>query len=139
MTDDLASRAAELMRMTSAMNSNLNAVQRQHKERVEELAGRQDAKGIFLHLMEQVRIFEGKLSPEHELGIHLANFGLPAQMHVRWIGYQNPNLIEFEGLLDGRRLTKLIQHIGQLNFMLVAIEPFGTDEPYRMGFDMTNR
>ena len=139
MTDDLASRAAQLLRMNSNMESNLRTAAKEQRSRQEELAGRQDAQGIFIHLMDQVRMFEAKLNSEQELGIQLANFGLPAQIHIRSIGYQNPNLIEFEGLLDGGTPTKLIQHIGQLNFMLLALEPIGTSEPFRMGFELKSK
>ncbi|RMC33628.1 DUF6173 family protein [Paracoccus alkanivorans] len=88
---------------------------------------------IFNHLRKRIEQFEAELGEDEEIGLQLANFGLAAQLHIRAISYQNPNLIEFHGLdPKGNKIT-LIQHIDQLNFMLVAVRPI-KQEPYRIGF-----
>src|SRR6056297_2908924 len=103
------------------------------QERQEELAGRHDAKAIYEHLVNRVAHFERTLNENEEIGLQLANFGLAAQLHIRQIGYQNPNLIEFHGLDPDRNEVTLVQHISQLSFMLIAVKPF-KDEHYRIGF-----
>lgn len=101
--------------------------------RQEELAGRHDAKDIYEQLIHRVRAFEVNLGEDEEIGLQLANFGLAAQLHIRSIGFQNPNLIEFHGLDPNNNEVTLVQHISQLSFMLIAVKPF-KDEPYRIGF-----
>lgn len=88
---------------------------------------------IFNHLRQRIKQFEANLGESEEIGLQLANFGLAAQLHIRAISYQNPNLIEFHGLDPKGNKVTLIQHIDQLNFMLVAVKPI-KKEPYRVGF-----
>jgi len=102
--------------------------------RQEELAGRNDAEGIFKYLMQRVRQFQGTLAEDQEIGLQLANFGIPAQIHIRSIGYTNPNLIEFQGIDMNENEVTLVQHISQLSFLLIAVKPLPEDEPYRIGF-----
>lgn len=105
----------------------------QERERQAENAGRYDAAEIFKYLMLRVKQFQASLSENEEIGLQLANFGLAAQIHIRSIGYKNPNLIEFHGVnVDDHEVT-LVQHISQLNFMLIAVKPI-EEKPYRIGF-----
>lgn len=117
----------------SGMNLQIEDSLRQVQENTKRLAGRYDAGDIFNHLMRQVKIFQSRLDEGEEIGLKLANFGEAAQIHIRSIGYKDPNLIEFHGLHpDGHEVT-LIQHISQLNFLLIAVKPIDA-EPYRVGF-----
>ena len=100
-----------------------------------ETAGRYDAEGVFNYLMDRVNKFQASLDAKHEVAIQLANFGIPEQFHIRKIGYQNPNLIEFTGMIDENREIILVQHISQLSFLLIAVSPLIENaEPYRVGF-----
>lgn len=96
-------------------------------------AGRYDAEDIFKHLMQRVRAFQAALDEDQEIGLQLANFGLPAQIHIRSISYRNPNLIEFHGVNADDHEVTLVQHISQLNFLLIAVKPI-EETPYRIGF-----
>ncbi|MGB5871675.1 MAG: DUF6173 family protein, partial [Albidovulum sp.] len=104
--------------------------------RQEKIAGRMDAEETFKYLMQRVRVFQSTLPADHEIGIQLANYGVAQTIHIRSIGYRNPNLIEFYGILPTGEEIALIQHLSQLNFLLVAVSPL-KDEPYRIGFDTT--
>jgi hypothetical protein len=84
-------------------------------------------------LIQRVEEFQNGLKEDEEIGLQLANYGLAAQLHIRSIGYRNPNLLEFSGLLADGNECILVQHISQLNFMLIALKPV-EDEPYRIGF-----
>ncbi|MBA4492266.1 DUF6173 family protein [Paracoccus sp. S1E-3] len=92
------------------------------------------AEEVFNHLIARVKDFQENLPKDHELGIQLANFGAERAVHVRGMGYRNPNIIEFYGLLDGRAQVAVLQHVSQLNFMLVAVPPVAEQPPYRIGF-----
>jgi len=105
-----------------------------HRQEVN--AGRYDAEGIFNHLTRRVREFEDGLDEDEEIGLQLANFGVAERIHVRSIAYKNPNLVEFTGLIDADKSVVLVQHISQLNFLLIAMKPV-EEEPFRIGFKPT--
>lgn len=92
------------------------------------------AEEVFNHLLARVKEFQANLPDHYELGIQLANFGGERALHVRGMGFKNPNIIEFYGLLDGDKHVTVVQHVSQLNFLLVAVPPVAEQEPYRIGF-----
>lgn len=94
----------------------------------------QAAEQVYDHLIARVKAFQESLPDKYELGIQLANFGGERAVHVRGMGYRNPNIIEFYGLLEGQTQVAVVQHVSQLNFMLVAVPPVAEQEPYRIGF-----
>jgi len=116
---------------------NLTAVmaetRRLDQERQAKISGRYDATLVFEHLMQRVEEFQKGLKEDKEVGLQLANYGLAAELHIRSIGFQNPNLLEFTGLTADGNECVLIQHISQLNFMLKAVKPM-EDKPFRVGF-----
>jgi len=65
--------------------------------------------------------FQNSLDSEHEAGIMLASFNQATVMRVENIGYAKSVLMIFNGFVDGNRAT-LIQHVSQLNFLLIALE-----------------
>lgn len=85
-------------------------------------------------LQEQIKSFQADLSDEFDVCIALASFGTSMIMQVTDIGYQNPDMLYFYGYINGNQ-TQLIQHISQLNFVLMAVkkeEP--ARPPRRIGF-----
>lgn len=116
-----------------AMVRQMADLHHQQAENAKRMAGRYDAEDVHEHLMWRVKGFQAGLKDNEEIGLRLANFGEAAQIHIRAIGFKNPNLIEFHGLNpDGHEVT-LVQHISQLNFLLIAMKPIEA-EPYRIGF-----
>lgn len=97
-------------------------------------AGRYDAEILFNHLRREMAEFQEQLDETHEIGLRLANFGAAAQLHIRGISFENPNLIEFIGVLDGNKPVKVLQHINQLNLLMIAVPPIEDAAPYRVGF-----
>ena len=85
-------------------------------------------------IVEQIKEFEDDLDSEHEIILMLASFGTSITMAVEDIGYQNPDLLYFYGNVNGKS-AQLIQHISQLNFLIVAAErPDKTKVARRIGF-----
>jgi len=122
----LADRSADLHRQTTELI-------RSQARRENELAGRYDAENTWEYLNSRIQEFQETLGENEEIGVQLANYGKAAEIHIRSIGFQNPNLIEFTGLdYDGNDVT-LIQHMSQLNFLLVAVKPI-EEKPFRIGF-----
>ena len=103
------------------------------REFLERVGGRYDAEEIFIYLNDKAKAFENLLEDDEEMGVQLANFGVPASIHLRSLSFKNPNIIEFSGVdTEGNRLD-LVQHISQLSFLFVALKPIG-EKPYRAGF-----
>lgn len=84
-------------------------------------------------LCKYIKEFESKLDSEHEVGLLLTNFGQSVTMHVTEIGYEKSVLMVFKGYVNGKMST-LIQHINQLNFLLTSV-PKEDDRPKKpIGF-----
>lgn len=92
----------------------------------------------FKILKRYIQEFENSLDAEHEVGIKMTNFGQTVLMYVQQITYEDPVLMVFKGLVNGREAT-LIQHINQLNFMLTSVEKEPDRPKRRIGFFATNQ
>lgn len=80
--------------------------------------------------------FEDSLDNEYEVGVMLTNFGQSVVMQVTEIGYEKSVLMIFKGYVNGQRAT-LIQHVNQLNFLLVATTRSEPEKPkHRIGFKL---
>lgn len=83
--------------------------------------------------------FENSLDQEHEIALKLSSFGQTILLNVTDLGYSNPSLIHFYGYLDNGSRVELIQHVSQINFLLVAVpKPNPNDPPRRIGFSLEN-
>lgn len=73
--------------------------------------------------------FQQSLDAEHDVALLLTNFGSSVVMGVTSIGYERSVIMVFKGYVNGRMST-LIQHVSQLNFLLTSVskEP---DKPKR--------
>lgn len=86
-------------------------------------------------IMERIKEFEGTLDDDHEVAVRLASFGQSITMSVTDIGYSDPSTLVFYGLIDDQRAT-LIQHMSQLNFLLLAVRKADPEKPpRRIGFE----
>lgn len=79
------------------------------------------AKSIFRQLVQQIKLFETALNEEFEVGIKLVSFGQSVQFSVVKLGYLDPNLIWFEGVLPDGTNVELLQHISQISFLMMAL------------------
>lgn len=84
-------------------------------------------------LKKHIRKFESSLDENHEVGVMLTNFGQSVLMNVHSITYEYPVLLIFNGYVNGQRAT-LVQHINQLNFMLMALQKTGESQKQPIGF-----
>ena len=99
------------------------------------LEGRFAAQEMFQFIQVRMTNFQQNLPEDYEMDVKLANYGVAAEIHVRGMGFQNPNGIEFFGVLADGKEVILVQHVAQLNFMLLATPPIDEKKPYRVGFD----
>ena len=99
----------------------------------------QQASYAYETIMKRIKDFQDSLDDNHEVGVMLASFGQSITMTVYNIGYTNPNTLIFYGFVNGKDAT-LIQHMTQLNFLLLAMEKNDPAKPpRRIGFDFPNR
>lgn len=85
-------------------------------------------------LKEQIEDFQKNLPDTMDVYVQLASFGSNILMYVDSIGYQNPDMLYFYGTINGNE-AQLIQHVSQLNFLLMALPKIESDtEPKRIGF-----
>lgn len=87
------------------------------------------AKNIFLQLIQRIATFEQSLDQEHEVGIQLVNFGQSTQFCVTNIGYMDPSIIWFEGILPDESHVELMQHISQISFLTIALKRQNPERP----------
>ncbi len=85
-------------------------------------------------IMRRIKEFEQSLDSDHEVAVKLASFGQAVTMTVTGVGYSNPSTLVFYGLVGDQPAT-LIQHMTQLNFLLLAVKkPDPEKPPRRIGF-----
>lgn len=90
------------------------------------------------NIIEQIREFEDELDSNHEIALQLASFGKSITLAVTDIGYSNPSTLVFYGFVDNRPAT-LIQHLSQLNFLLLSVEKADPEKPpRRIGFALSS-
>lgn len=85
-------------------------------------------------IMERIKEFEDELDDDEEVAVRLASFGSSITMAVTEIGYSNPSTLVFYGYVGDQRST-LVQHVSQLNFLLLAVKKSDPEKPpRRIGF-----
>lgn len=81
-------------------------------------------------ICEQIDDFQNRLDDEHEVALLLTNFGQSIILRVSELGYQNPCLIYYYGYSNDK-YCQLIQHISQINFLLMAVPKQDPEKPAR--------
>lgn len=83
-----------------------------------------------------IQKFEETLDNDHEVGLGFAG-GDTGVIKIEGLGFFDPDIITYYGTNELDAKTQLIQHVSQLNVMLVA-SPKHIDqaEPNRIGFQL---
>ncbi|EOA2991869.1 DUF6173 family protein [Yersinia enterocolitica] len=88
-----------------------------------------------LRIIQWINTFHRELEAEYEVGGQLASFGQSITFTFTDIGYWNPSLISFKGLLDDGSPVELVQHVSQINVLLIRRKRENPTEPRRpIGF-----
>ncbi|RLQ95416.1 DUF6173 family protein [Falsibacillus albus] len=95
------------------------------------------ASAFYRRIIEMIHMFEAELDETEEIGIRLVSFGHSIQFHIEDVSYYNPSLITFIGKLGDGAKVKLVQHVSQISFLLMAL-PKRTENaaPRRIGFTL---
>ena len=87
------------------------------------------ASEVCLELHKWITAFDSELDQEHEVGVRLVSFGQSVTFHVQAIGYNDPCMIVFHGLLDDEQPVSLVQHVSQLSFLLTSLKRHDPTSP----------
>ena len=80
-------------------------------------------------LLDRMNSFDKDLDLEYEVGMKLVSFGQTITFHVSNIGYYNPSLIIFYGFTEDGNKVEYVQHVTQINFLLLALPRLKPDAP----------
>lgn len=99
-------------------------------------AKKSPAQWAYERIILYIQNFEKQLDNEHEVGMGLAGGGAGV-IKIEGLGYYDPDIVTYYGVNESGAKTQLIQHVSQLNVMLVA-SPKHIDqvEPNRIGFQL---
>lgn len=87
------------------------------------------------NLYQTIIDFQNTVSNEEDVVLSLVQFGQTNTIFVKEIGYIGYNLVYFLGSDTDGNMTKLIQHVQQLNFLLKAVPKRNPDTQKRkIGF-----
>jgi hypothetical protein len=90
----------------------------QLKSQLEAIAEGNLAAEFHLRITEMIKQFDAALDATHEVGIRLVSFGQAVVFHFRQLGYWNPSLLMFFGVMDDGSEVQLIQHVSQISVLL---------------------
>ena len=100
------------------------------------LSQKSPAELAYERIVMYIQNFEKTLDAEHEVGMGFAGSDA-GSLKIQGMGYFAPDMVTFYGNdMDGNKM-QLVQHVSQLNVMLVA-EPKAEpeQEPVRIGFKL---
>jgi hypothetical protein len=88
---------------------------------------------MFKRLQKQILDFEAKLNDDQEIAVRLVSFSDSQVFHIQGMGYHGPDIITFVAVSPEGEHVQLIQHVSQLNVLLIAAKKLGP-KPQRIGF-----
>jgi Family of unknown function (DUF6173) len=91
------------------------------------------ASWMYERIVKSIIDFEKDLDQESEIGARLVNFNSNEIISIDDVGYWGPDLVKFYGINSSGQKVELMQHMTQVNVLLVAI-PKQHDQPKRIGF-----
>ncbi|MDO7556729.1 MAG: DUF6173 family protein [Loktanella sp.] len=99
-------------------------------------AKKSPAQWAYERIILYIQNFEKQLDNEHEVGMGLAGGGAGV-IKIEGLGYYDPDIVTYYGTNELGAKMQLIQHVTQLNVMLIA-NPKNIDqvEPNRIGFQL---
>ena len=104
----------------------INASKMQFDSRAEQVA---------YYLYEEIRDYQNKLPDTEDVAMSIVQFNQSITILVKEIGYIGYNLVCFHGEDTSGKPLELIQHVQQLNFLLMVVQKPELEVPKRqIGF-----
>lgn len=95
------------------------------------------AEWMYERIVKSIIDFEAKLDADLEVGARLVSFANQEIIHIDDVGFWGPDIIKFYGKNADGHPVELMQHMSQLNVLLIAVRPLA--EPRRIGFGLQTR
>ena len=93
------------------------------------------AQQVAYYLYEEIKAYQNKLPDTEDVAISVVQFNQSTTILVRQIGYIGYNLVCFYGEDTSGKPLELIQHVQQLNFLLMVVSKPEPEVPKRpIGF-----
>ncbi|MCK0121215.1 DUF6173 family protein [Loktanella sp. F6476L] len=104
----------------------------------EPAAKKSPAQWAYERIILYIQNFEKQLDSDHEVGLGFVG-GDAGVMKIEGLGYFDPDIVTYYGTNGAGAKTQLVQHVSQLNVMLVS-SPKRVDqaEPNRIGFQLAS-
>lgn len=108
---------------------------KQKMVRAAELAMLNSAEAISQRLYDAIRTYQYSLPNKDDVALQVVTFGSNTTILVERIGYIGSNLVVFGGKDSSGKPLELIQHINQLNFLMMVAPKPAVEAPKRqIGF-----
>lgn len=93
------------------------------------------AEQVAYYLYEEIRDYQNKLPDTEDVAMSIVQFNQSITILVKEIGYIGYNLVCFHGEDTSGKPLELIQHVQQLNFLLMIVQKPAPEVPKRqIGF-----
>lgn len=93
------------------------------------------ASEFYKRLTKWITDFDATLDQAHEVGVRLVSFGQSVVFSLQSMGFWNPSLITFSGVMDDGSPVELIQHVTQISVLLMKLPRADPSKPKRpIGF-----
>lgn len=102
-----------------------------------QVQAKSEAEWAYERLILYIQNFEEKLDNEHEVSMGVAGADVGTLL-IQGIGFFAPDLVSFYGESDDGNRMQLVQHVSQLNVMLIA-SPKRDETPNRIGFRLVQQ
>ena len=94
------------------------------------------AQWAYERLIIYIQNFEKQLDADHEVAMGFTGSSA-GTLRIEGLGFYDPDIVTFYGSNESGARTQLIQHVSQLNVMLMALpKPTEQAEPNRIGFQL---
>lgn len=118
---------------------NLDAIQKvaQENEDVRRIALTSTAEETAKYIYNSILEFSSQIGENSEVGLQVTTLGSGIQVYLSELSYHNPHLIIFGSENpDGTKL-RIVQHVTQLNYALIAMPKIEPEKPKRkIGFNV---
>jgi len=89
------------------------------------------ASNFYNQIGSMIKRFESGLDEDHEVGGRLVSFGSELVFHIISLGFLNPSLLVFHGIMEDGSPVQLIQHVSQISVLLTSLKKPDPNLPAR--------
>lgn len=97
------------------------------------------ASNTAMYIYESINDFWANIGNDYEVGMQLTSLGQGVQVYLNNLTYYEPHLIIFDSEFSDGTKMRIVQHVTQLNYAIIALPKQRQNEPKRkIGFRCDN-